>query len=160
MIASQVCDYIIVPALKKINLHSDFHTKLLLGTCAQESKMGIYIHQLGNGPALGIFQIEPKSHDDLWINFIEKQEHQSFKLILDRLYPNKPNAEQMIWDMQYAAIMARIFYLRALWHDGKEVIPEGPELDVIWDIYKTHFNTKYGKATKTEFFNNYRKYVG
>ena len=45
--------------LRKVNLYSDAAVDLLMLTAAQESACGKYIRQLGNGPALGIFQMEP-----------------------------------------------------------------------------------------------------
>ena len=42
--------------LKAIDLYSDEAVSLMLGTCAQESAFGRYRRQLGNGPALGIYQ--------------------------------------------------------------------------------------------------------
>ena len=43
---------------------------LLMGTAAQESALGEYIRQLGNGPALGIFQMEPETFDDIVRNYL------------------------------------------------------------------------------------------
>lgn len=40
--------------------YSEEAENLLMGTAAQESALGEYIRQLGNGPALGIFQMEPR----------------------------------------------------------------------------------------------------
>jgi hypothetical protein len=43
--------------------------ELLLGTALQESGL-IYRRQLNNGPALGLFQMEPATHDDIWADFL------------------------------------------------------------------------------------------
>ena len=68
---AQLTDYIIKPTLLQIGLFNHTAVNLLLGTCAQESRMGTYVHQLGNGPALGIYQIEPATHNDIWANFLK-----------------------------------------------------------------------------------------
>jgi hypothetical protein len=39
--------------------HPSFIDDLLIATCAQETHMGVYLHQSGHGPALGIYQMEP-----------------------------------------------------------------------------------------------------
>ena len=57
-----------------LNLHSQAAEDLVMGTIAQESRMGTYIRQLGNGPALGISQMEPATHNDIWNNFLAYKE--------------------------------------------------------------------------------------
>src|SRR6266478_1286657 len=59
--------YIVRPSLAFLGtaLATRFAEDLLLATCAQESRLGEYLHQ-ENGPALGIYQIEPASLHDLW----------------------------------------------------------------------------------------------
>src|SRR5260221_162978 len=44
--------------------------ELLLGTALQESGL-TYRVQLGGGPARGLFQMEPNTHDDIWDNFLK-----------------------------------------------------------------------------------------
>ena len=45
---------------------------LLVGTVFQESVIGnqTRLKQVGGGPALGIFQIEPDTHQDIWDNYL------------------------------------------------------------------------------------------
>ena len=61
---------IIEPALTVLELDSVAAQELLLGTAVQESRI-TYLRQLGNGPALGLFQMEPATHNDIWDNFLE-----------------------------------------------------------------------------------------
>lgn len=49
-------------------LHSDRVVDLLAMIAAHESHGGKYRRQIGGGPALGIFQIEPLTHDSVWDN--------------------------------------------------------------------------------------------
>ena len=72
MDAQQLHDYIIKPTLEYMDsLGGNYNTKesrfLKLGTGAIESNCGEFIKQI-NGPALGIWQMEPKTHDDIWLN--------------------------------------------------------------------------------------------
>jgi hypothetical protein len=46
--------YVIRPTLQRLGLWSLAAENLLLGTAAQESKLGYYLHQL-EGPALGLY---------------------------------------------------------------------------------------------------------
>ena len=59
MLDKQEVKALVTKATKAIDLYSPEVVELLMGTCAQESTMGKYRKQLGNGPALGIFQMEP-----------------------------------------------------------------------------------------------------
>ena len=55
--------------LSSIGLYSVEAVYLLLGTCAVESNFGTYLKQK-NGPALGVFQIEPSTLIDIWENYL------------------------------------------------------------------------------------------
>jgi hypothetical protein len=44
---------------------------LLLGTALTESGDMHYLHQLGNGPALGVYQMEPTTHEDIYDNYLK-----------------------------------------------------------------------------------------
>ena len=67
--ADQFCEYVIQPALESIGMYSEPAEQLLLGTACAESNLGTYLHQVG-GPALGVFQIEPATHTDIWENYL------------------------------------------------------------------------------------------
>ena len=66
----QFKDHIIVPTLKKIGLHSDAAVQLLLGTAVQESRL-MYLKQLKGGPAIGFYQIEVITLNDIYVNFLK-----------------------------------------------------------------------------------------
>ena len=68
--AEQLRKDIVRPAIEKIGLWSQEAEDLLIGTAAQESHLGTYLRQLGDGPALGIFQMEPATHNDIHENFL------------------------------------------------------------------------------------------
>ena len=62
---------VINPVLRSMDAWSIAAENLILGTAVQESECGYYLHQLGDGPALGIYQMEPATHDDCWNNFLK-----------------------------------------------------------------------------------------
>ena len=153
--------------MKDVGLHSDAATQLLLATAAQESGFGTYIKQLGKGPALGVFEVEKATHDDLWKNNLRYKKPLAEKILdyvparFDGL-PNGvmkefapiPDASVMVWNLAYAILMARVHYLRV-----KEAIPGEGDIEGMWKYYKKYFNTPQGAATKEEFMQNYQKYV-
>lgn len=83
----------------------------VLGTGFKESG---YVHtvQMGGGPALGFFQMEPATHDDLIVNFIAyRPELASALYAATGSY--EPSADRLRTDPAYAALMCGIDYLRS-----------------------------------------------
>lgn len=62
-------DLIIRPTLVEMGHYSPAAEALLLGTAAHESHGGRYLSQI-RGPARGIYQMEPATHDDLWRHYL------------------------------------------------------------------------------------------
>src|SRR5260370_40232291 len=60
--------HLIKDTLTPLGLYSADAEELLMATCAQESLLGQYRHQV-NGPAIGIVQDEPADFNDLWKNY-------------------------------------------------------------------------------------------
>ena len=69
MLAGNLKKYIIIPTLDYMRMNSNSAVNLLLGTAAQESRLGKYLHQI-NGPALGIYQCEPNTLDDIFNKYL------------------------------------------------------------------------------------------
>ena len=68
----QLREFIIKPALYDLVMYSPEAEELLVFTCAVESKGCSYIKQI-EGPALGIYQMEPATYNDLWQNYIKNK---------------------------------------------------------------------------------------
>ncbi len=139
----QLVDLIIKPALQDLVLLSDEAIELLVFTCAVESDGGTYLHQI-KGPALGIYQMEPTTYNDIWQNYLLYQPSLRLKLLHNFYAPVMPSEERMIFDLRFATAMARIHYLRV-----KTSLPKATDIDGIWDYYKAHYNTPAGKAEKS-----------
>lgn len=123
---------------------------LMMGTIAQESHLAIYIEQL-RGPALGICQMEPATHDDIWANWLEYKKEIFNKIVL--LTTQGPNADEMRWNLKYAIAMCRVFYLRK-----PGAIPFGIQGQA--EYWKKHYNTYLGAGTVEEYVRNYKRFVG
>jgi hypothetical protein len=142
---------VIRPACEAIGLYSLAAEELLLGTACQESKCGTFLKQLGGGPALGIFQMEPRTHDDLWANFISHRGQFAGKL--DQLMLGEPDAAEMVWNLRYAAAMCRIHYCRA-----KDPLPAAGDVQAQATYWKRFYNTPKGAGTETEYLTNWRRF--
>ena len=140
---------LIIDTLREINMCSPSAVNLLMGTAAQESHMGKYIKQI-HGPALGIFQMEPKTCLD-----IEKYLQYKPKLygyVLDNTAICSPS--ELTWNLKFAIIMCRYHYWRV-----PEKLPEFDNIHAMSLYWKRYYNTELGMGTTTEFVRNYEKYV-
>lgn len=59
----QLKHLIVAPALAALGLGGDSAVNLVTGTALAESRAA-YVRQLGGGPALGLWQMGPATHDD------------------------------------------------------------------------------------------------
>ena len=148
---TQFTQYIIRPALKEIGLHSDAAAELLLGTALQESNLR-YLKQLGGGPALGVFQMEPATHDDIWNNFLVYKPELGSKI--NALVCHNRSSEKMIWNLYYAAAMCRVHYYRV-----SDPLPGQGDYEGQAAYYKEYYNTPAGAATEEEYLENWHKHL-
>jgi len=145
--------YIIVPSLSKLQLYSNDAEELLVFTCAVESRGGTYLKQI-KGPALGIYQMEDATYNDIWQRYIRFQNSLSMMLGLNFNASRMPEQDRMIYDLEFATAMARIHYLRV-----KEPLPKYDDVEAIWAYYKQYYNTVLGKSKKTESIKAYHAFL-
>lgn len=144
--SKQLRKYIIKPALEGLNLWSQEAEDLVYGTCAQESGCGYYLHQLGTGPACSIYQIEPRTHQDL-VKYVEKTEYINWFKSITRTFDTKT----LTYNLLYATGMCRMYYYRV-----PEKIPT--TIEGLAEYWKKYYNTVKGKGTVKQFIENYHKY--
>lgn len=139
--------------LRRLGLHSPAAVALLLGTAAQESRFGTYIRQLGSGPARGVFQMEPATEQDIWINYLVYRPQ-----LVDKIKKicniTRPDTEALEANLLYQICMARIHYLRV-----PSPLPASDDLSGLADYWKRFYNTSLGAGTVAEFADNWRRYV-
>jgi len=147
----QFRQYVIQDTLKPIGLWSPEAEELLIGTAAHESQLGNFIAQV-NGPALGVFQMEPATHDDIQANFLKYRRD-----LFDKAYPEgyERRSSDMITDLQYACVMARLRYYRV-----KEALPAADDLEGQARYWKQYYNTPLGAGTVEQYINDYHRFVG
>jgi hypothetical protein len=117
--------------------------ELLMLTAATESRLGTYLYQL-QGPAIGIFQMEPKTHDDLQARRVIGR-HKNIPLA---------DASRMAWDLAYAAVMARIYYMQFV-----EPLPAADDIPGMAEYWKEYYNTEAGAGTPEKAIADYERYV-
>jgi len=156
----QLRDVVIVPTLIALEMYSDAAVALLLGTCAQESQMGRFLRQLGAGPARGIWQMEPATHDDLWDNYLAYQPELASKirdLMSHGVFKSGEKAalhRELATNLAYACAMARVHYRRI-----KAPLPAADDIAGLAAYWKRFYNTPLGAGTEEEFRRNWAAYV-
>ena len=144
----QFAEWVIVPALDAIGLNSQAAQELLLGTALQESNL-YYLKQLGMGPAMGLFQMEPATHDDIWTHYLIYKPKLAGKV---HTISAQQTPEELAGNLWYAAAMCRIHYLRV-----KAPLPEAGDIDAQAAYWKKHYNTTLGAGTEDEYLASWER---
>jgi len=143
---------LIEETLEEIGLNSPDAVNLLLGTAAQESHMGEYIRQLGDGPAVGIFQMEPATWEDINLYYLNYN-RQNLKMRIGAACEiSHFRADAMRWNLKFAICYARLHYYRV-----SEPLPSS--LAGYARYWKKYYNTILGAGTEDEFVANYERFV-
>ncbi len=149
MDARQLRELIVKPALEEVGLHSDAAEDLVMGTAAQESHLQ-YVKQLGGGPALSLFQIEPATYTDYWENYLAYQADLASEIRAACGFEGIPEPTRLVWDFKFASIMCRVHYRRI-----SSPLPMHGDLPGYAAYWKKYYNTVHGAGTEEEFVENY-----
>lgn len=145
---------VVRPTLHHIALSSEAAEQLLLGTALVESRL-VHRRQIGGGPARGLFQMEPATHDDIWSNFLKYQTSLAQK-IKSLLSSANANAHlELEKNDKYACAMARAHYLRA-----PEALPEAGDIKGMAGYWKQYYNTPLGAGTVSKYVTTWQKIMG
>jgi len=148
----QLLQHIIRPVLQSLNLYSIAAERLVLGTACQESECGRWVRQIG-GPALGIYQMEPATYDDLWTNFLAYQPTLGPKVKKYAAGLVLSNADELVGNLYLATAMCRVHYYRV-----KEPLPDDlPGQAAYW---KQYYNTPSGAGTEAQYRSSWNRFVG
>lgn len=142
---------VIRPVLTRLDLKDGRAAEeLLLGTALQESRLQ-YLRQLGKGPARGVFQMEPATHDDIWTNYLAYNVDLATRVNGLSLRATG-DMHQVEANMYYACAMARVHYRRV-----PAKLPEQGDLEAQADYWKQYYNTFQGAGTVEEYIENYQE---
>ena len=150
---SQFRTLIIRPTLSMLQMYSPEAEEILVFTCANESDGGHFLAQV-KGPALGIFQMEPSTHTDIWVNYIRNRNSLSTLLAMHLGCTKIPDPLRMTYDLQYATAMARIDYMRM-----PGALPAANDVVGMWNYYKAHYNSADGKAEQEQAIAKYQTFI-
>ena len=147
--------YVVEPTLNEIPRgYSEEAVVAIMQIMAHESRRGHYLKQV-NGPALGLIQMEPATHDDTWANGDSIWENATLLgIVSQREYERKihPPAERLVYDLRYNVFMARQrLFMKP------EALPTDP---IKISVYlKRHWNTVHGKALGLDYYDDWTRWI-
>lgn len=132
-------------SLEQINEWCEASERLVIATALAESELKA-VRQRGGGPALGFWQMEPATHDDIFANYLGATKRQ---LLLDGLcaLSDRPgDARELEVNPFYGAALCRIHYLRV-----RAPLPHKNDFEAMARYWKQHYNTHLGAGTVRGF---------
>lgn len=145
--------HVIRPTLKGIGLWSLAAENLLLGTAMTESGL-FYLAQVGGGPALGVYQVEPATHRDIVERFLLTRRNAKLQpKVLALLAPEPDGEAQLKTNLAYATAIARLRYLM-----DPQPLPPADDVEALARYWKRVYNTEYGAGRTRDFVERYRPY--
>lgn len=150
--ARQFLNLVVAPTLEIVDADSRAARALMLGTALVESNLS-YLRQLGGGPALGFFQCEPATYQDVYDNYLafDANRRNLVNSLAVRYHPGDPG--EMAWNMRYACGVARMVYYRR-----PEPLPSTPE--GLAAYHKQWYNTPAGATDPAESVVFFRQAAG
>lgn len=121
--------------------HTSKWTDLLMITCQAESDLGRLTKQ-SRGPAVGIFQIEPTTEQEVWKHFINKNKNLKSKITSLR-FSAKLSGHELEYNTAYSVALAYSIY------KWRGVNPANMDTIQLIKTHKIKYNTVKGKATVT-----------
>lgn len=136
-------------------MNSAAAANLLVGTALQESSL-TDLKQVGGGPALGVMQIEPASHNDVWTNYLDFRNDLAgvVKGLSAGGSSGANAANQLPWNLGYSVAIARVIYWRV-----PDALPDADDIQGLGQFWKDHYNTPGGAGTAAQWVANYQRYA-
>lgn len=147
---------IILPTLRSITfaktqslLEIEAAAELLLGTAIQESSLQFFKQKEALKPALGPYQMEEATFNDLHQNYLKYR-----KMLLDQALTASPTGSpsfvSLETDHKYATVIARFQYARY-----PANLPKHNDLRGQANYWKMHWNTYKGAGTIEKYMDNW-----
>ena len=157
-------DLVVRPALQAMDMGGEDAVELLMGTAYQESRL-THLHQLGAGPAVGLWQMEPATAADLVHRYLEtrRETDRSFQAGFQVVNSSQIDwgtvrieavAIKLVSDLRFACAMARLRFRMV-----PEALPDRGDPWAMGAYWKQYYNTPAGAGTAEEFAENYRHLV-
>ena len=149
--------FVVRPTLEHLGLYSLAAENLLVGTAACESglawlKQGLRRAGDGEGRALGVYQMEPATHDDIERRWLRFRRALAARVAALAAPAPLPRARQLMTNLAYATAMARLHYRRV-----RAPLPAADDIAALAGYWKAHWNTLAGAGAPAQFIESYRR---
>ena len=94
---------------------------------------------------MGLWQVEPATHDDLYTNFLNFRPELGSKLIELRAAGLSLN-ENLATNLMYGAAVCRLCYYRK-----PDALPEAGDIEGQASFWQQHYHTIFGKGTVSKY---------
>jgi len=149
---------IVAPVLRRLEMWSTVSEELLMATGAHESEGFVHIRQLGGGPAVSLWQIEPDTardvhryltlHPDMMDNFC--------KAVMWRPEWIDRITERLIADQAFACAVARIRY----WMEPTPLPESAHNIQAIAEYWKKYYQRGPDPQRGIQdFISDYRRFI-
>lgn len=129
---------VVAPVLDALGLGGPAAVALLTGTALVESRAARLV-QGGGGPALGIWQMEPATHDALW-RMLGGADHADLETRVRRMTCSDiPRVQQLVGNLRYGCAMARVKYFF-----DPVSLPDAKDADRLCSYWKRIYNSALG----------------
>ena len=154
---AQFRSQIIVPTLTRMDMMSESAANLMLGTALVESGLQ-YIKQIGAGPALGVYQVEPSTLRDIYENYLPRKPE--IKSTLNK-FVHWNESFSRDWDYLESHLMANLIYgtavARLIYWRRPEALPVADDVDGMANYWKRFYNSWKGKGSVEDYVRAWEK---
>lgn len=150
--ADDLRQWAIRDTLKYLDDYSLSAENLLVGTAAQESGLGICLHE---GKRWGIYHLTTTAHKAVWDKYLIHNPELASRIrgmAGQRSFLKDPNAE-LITNLKYTTAIAWMVYRRC-----EQPLPEAEDVAGLAKYWHRHFHPK-PTGTEQQFIRNYRELV-
>ena len=148
----QLVNLVIIPTLKEIPKGLSAESVLAITMIiAHESMRGNFLKQMGDGPAMGLINMEPITYDSTWLHGDSMWQNALALNIISQADYNAgwyPPIERLIYDLRYNVFMAR----QRLFMDD-EALPKTPYQMSAY--LKDYWNSEGGAADENSYQRDY-----
>jgi len=145
--------YIIKPSLKQVDMYSVEAEQLLLTTGQVESSYK-YVHQIGGGPALGLWQMEPATYESIFNDYLAYRSDLKKQVLSACCYKSIPPAEEIMYNMKFAVIMSRIKYYWVPY-----ALPEFNDIEGQAHYWSKYYNGNPVTGDPNKYINAYNQHI-
>ncbi len=115
--------------------------QLVIGTAAVESQL-VWLKQHGTGPALGLWQMEPRTFHDL----AQRAKGETLAALLSLSVTGLTDAGEVAWNLRLGAAMCRIKY-----RDDPHGLPVAGDVRGMAETWKRCYNSRLGAGKPEDF---------